>query len=156
MCAIESAASLVNQIHGKLISSPEGLSSHPSQQELSAVFQVYRDERIPRVKAIFELSAHMTREQAWHNLIYKGVSKFVFPYMSDVRVAGVFADVIKGGVKLDFVPLRNRFEGTVPWEYGTQLQVASKTNKSARVATALGMAFLLYIFYALGYMVARN
>lgn len=145
MCAIESAASLVNHVRAKLISSPLGLSSHPSQQELAPVFQAYRDERISRVSQIFRLSSIMTREQAWDNLFYKGVAKYVFPYMSDATVASVFSGVVKGAVKLDFVPLSNKFEGTVPWEDRSGKVVAM--NKSTGAMLAFGVALLIYAAY---------
>ncbi|RDW80309.1 FAD binding protein-3 [Coleophoma cylindrospora] len=148
MCAIESAASLVNLVRAKLVSSPLGLSSHPSQQELSDVFQAYRDQRIARVSQIFRLSALMTREQAWDNLLYKGVSKYVVPHMSDAIVASAFSEAVKGAVKLNFVTLHNNFEGTVPWDDGTGKLAAM--NKSKGVMVAFGVLLLTYAAYRYG------
>ena len=147
MGAIESAASLVNLVRAKLLSSPLGLSSHPSKEELSVVFQAYRDQRIARVSHIFRLSALMTREQAWDNLLYKDVSKYVFPRMSDATVASIFADAIKGAVKLDFVPLRNKFEGTVPW--GNESGKLIDMTKSTGVIVAFSVLLLIYAAYSI-------
>ncbi|KID93459.1 FAD binding domain protein, partial [Metarhizium majus ARSEF 297] len=154
MCAIKSAASLVNLVRANLTSSPRGLSSHPSQQELSTVFQAYRDQRISRVAQIFRISALTTREQAWDNLLYKAFSKYILPHMSDARVASVVSDVVKGAVKLDFVPLRNRFEGTVQWEDGPGKLVAM--TKRTGVMVAFGLALLIYAVYCYGGIVVQS
>ncbi|KAK8102443.1 hypothetical protein PG984_015589 [Apiospora sp. TS-2023a] len=144
MCAIESAASLVNHVRAKLHASPLGLSSHPSTQELSGLFQAYRDQRAPRVLQIFRLSALMTREQAWHNPLYKAVARFVVPHMSDATVGSVFSDAVKGAVKLEFLPLQTKFAGTVDWVDDSGKSMT--TTKSWGLMAAIVLAFLICVY----------
>lgn len=94
---------------------PEGMSAHPSREELASIFQNYQDQRIARVKKIYNLSGLMTRVQAWENVALRLVASYVFPWFSDARVADLFADAIKGAVKLDYVKLLGEKTGTAPW-----------------------------------------
>jgi hypothetical protein len=128
---MESVATLTNMIHEKLMSKPEGLSSHPSCKELTEVFKAYQEERTPRVKQIFDLSGLMTRIQAWQNPALKIVAKYIFPLVSDSQVADLFAGAVKGGVKLDYLPVEESM-GTVAWESERDRLAKKAAKKNAR------------------------
>ena len=129
---MESVATLTNLLHKKLTSSPLGLSSHPSTAELSSVFSAYQEERTPRVKQIYDLSGLLTRVQAWQNPALKIVAKYIFPLVSDSQVANLFAGAVKGGVKLDFLPVED-VTGSVAWESeGDRLAKKKNDVKSGR------------------------
>ncbi|KAK2749197.1 putative secondary metabolism biosynthetic enzyme [Myotisia sp. PD_48] len=111
--ALESVASLCNEINRVVKSHPKGT---PTRAELNAGFQKYQRTRTPRVKKIFDLAAMMTRLQAWDGWLLKFVMRYIVPLVGDNRVADQFAKVIKGAVKLDYVPLGNVPRGSVKWE----------------------------------------
>lgn len=72
--------------------------------------------RKPRMKKVLNLAYQMTRLQAWDGRLMKFIQRYIVPLVGDDRVADHFADLVKGGVKLDYVPLHNPPPGTVEWD----------------------------------------
>lgn len=66
--------------------------------------------------------------------------------MGDDRVADHFAGLVKGGVKLDFVPLHNPPVGTVPWD--DDLSQKGSLSASKRSST--------FGFWAIGLILSLN
>ncbi|ROT41103.1 FAD/NAD(P)-binding domain-containing protein [Sodiomyces alkalinus F11] len=114
--AMDSAATLANLLRQKLVNSPDGLSSHPGQSELSAIFQSYQEKRQSPVRYIGWFSTLMTRVAACENALFKFMAIRVFPLASDALVADMFAWQVKRGVKLDYVPLVDAPRGTVKFD----------------------------------------
>lgn len=134
---MESVAALANGLQAMLAASPDGLAAHPRRAELAAVFGAYQTQRAPRVKRIFDLSALLTRVQAWDGWPLKAVARYVFPWVSDARVADLFAGAVRGGVALDYVPLPVG-AGTVPWD-----AAAATASTATAVAAPRGLRRLL-------------
>ena len=116
--------------------------SHPSQHELSTVFQAYQDQRSPRVRRISLLSTFITRVQACENATYKFLAKTCFPLASDSMVGAIFSDSVKKGVKLDYVPLGSQLRGSVPWDDASR--DLRPSNKSTKVVLVVGALVLFW------------
>lgn len=87
-----------------------------SQKTISAVFEEYQELRKPRMKKVLNLAYQLTRLQAWDGFIMKLIQRYVIPWIGDARVADHFAEIVKGGIKLDFVPLPDHRTGTWEWD----------------------------------------
>ncbi|ORY03474.1 hypothetical protein BCR34DRAFT_617773 [Clohesyomyces aquaticus] len=147
-CAMESVATLANLIKAKLETSPHGLFSHPSQEELSAIFQTYQGQRLPRAQEISWLSTFNTRVQACENACFNFIAKYCFPLATDGMVGGLFAATVKKGVKLDYVPLVGQPEGTVPWEDEKRLRdFPSQKSAYWKTVLTLGMLVVLCVIF---------
>ncbi|KAJ5694682.1 hypothetical protein N7536_005094 [Penicillium majusculum] len=142
--AMESAATFANILRAKLLSSKGGLSSHPTQAELSTIFQTYREQRIGRVYLMHLLSGFMTRVQAWSNPVFKFLARRCFPWMSDNMVGGIFSLAIQGGVKLDYVPQRVKPKGKVKWKVDVSAQ-----NQSQKWLGGMGLFIVSCVLYLL-------
>ncbi|KAL2807716.1 FAD binding domain protein [Aspergillus granulosus] len=113
--AMESAATLANLLHAKLASSPGGLNAHPSRDELSQLFQAYRNKRIAQIRRVFWFSTFITRVHACENAALGFIARACFPLFNDRVVGALFSAIIKYGVKLDYVPI-GQLGGAVPFE----------------------------------------
>ena len=111
--AIESVASFANALN-------RGLKRHSNEKldlsTLSQIFEEYESERKPRIKKVNDISALMTRLQAWDGIVMKFVARWILPLISDARVADQFAELVKAGCKLDYVPVTFKPQGTVQWD----------------------------------------
>ena len=87
-----------------------------SQQTISAIFEEYQELRKPRMKQVLNLAYQLTRLQAWDGPLMKMIQRFVIPWVGDQRVADHFALLVKGGVKLDYVPLPPHVKGSIEFE----------------------------------------
>jgi hypothetical protein len=141
---MESAATFANILRAKLLSSKGGLSSHPTQAELSTIFQTYREQRIGRVYLMHLLSGFMTRVQAWSNPVFEFLASRCFPWMSDKMVGGIFSLAIQGGVKLDYVPQRVKPKGKVKWKVDVSAQ-----NQSQKWLGGMGLFIVSCMLYLL-------
>ncbi|KAJ6153527.1 hypothetical protein N7470_006486 [Penicillium chermesinum] len=142
--AMESAATFANILRAKLLCSKGELSSHPTQAELSTIFQAYREQRIGRVNLMYLLSGFMTRVQAWANPVFKFLASRCFPWMSDKMVGGIFSLAIQGSVKLDCVPRRVKPRGKVKWKVDVSAQ-----NQSQKWLGGMGLFVVSCVLYLL-------
>lgn len=117
---MESVASLVNLINKAVKSHSEG---KPSKAVLSAIFQEYQEQRIPRTRKIMKFANMITRVQAWDGIWMKFRALWVLPYQSEQKLAQDLADIIKGGVKLDFVPIEEYRNRKTRWDDEEKLKV---------------------------------
>lgn len=97
--AIESTVLFSNSLHKLLQSSP-----HPSSAELKALFKDFESVQRPRANQILKLSATVTRLEAQNGLMYKLLSRYVMPRLSDKLKAGVFVDVAVSYPDVEFLP----------------------------------------------------
>ena len=110
---MESMAALTNLLNREVTSHPEG---KPNKETLDAIFQEYQERQIPRTQKIMKFANLITRVQAWDGFWMKLMALWVVPYQSDKKLGQDLGDIIKGGVKLDFVPIREYKEKNVLWD----------------------------------------
>lgn len=58
----------------------------------------------------------ITRVQAWDGFWMKLMALWVVPFQSEKKLGQDLADIIKGGVKLDFVPIGKYKDKNVLWD----------------------------------------
>jgi 2-polyprenyl-6-methoxyphenol hydroxylase-like FAD-dependent oxidoreductase len=112
---LESAVVLCNELL-KLVKPDE---PKPSTAALSAAFDAYRKERVPRTKECCDLTNWYTGFAAWENFLFKlvGSSSFMMG-LANMEGGPVFKslnDYVKAGVRLDCVPLTDVKEGNSKW-----------------------------------------
>ena len=104
------------------------------QPTISRIFEEYQEMRKPRMKSVLNLAYQLTRLQAWDGVLMTMIQRFVIPWVGDDRVADYFATLVKGGVRLDYVPLPPHIKGTVefddfsPNKPKSSLQVLAETS----------------------------
>ena len=113
---MESMVALTNLPNREVKSHPDG---KPSKETFDAIFQEYQEGQIPRMQNITNVANLITCVQAWDSLWMKLMALWVVPVQSDRKLGQDPGDIIKGGVKLDFVPIREYKEKNVLWD-GTQ------------------------------------
>ena len=113
---MESMVALTNLPNREVKSHPDG---KPSKETFDAIFQEYQEGQIPRMQKITNVANLITCVQAWDSLWMKLMALWVVPVQSDRKLGQDPGDIIKGGVKLDFVPIREYKEKNVLWD-GTQ------------------------------------
>ncbi|KAH8704707.1 FAD binding domain-containing protein [Talaromyces proteolyticus] len=141
--ALESTAALVNKLNRELKANP---NQKMSKETLSRIFEEYQELRKPRMKKVLNLAYQLTRLQAWDGWFMKFVQRFVIPWVGDERVADHFADLVKGGIKLDYVPLPNQPLGTVAWDDDPKKEASLPVSKKS---SSLGL-------WALGLILSLN
>src|ERR1700756_3898940 len=95
--AIESAASLVNNLHALLKVDPT-----PDTKDLEKVFAKYQAERHSRARLFTRITATYTRFAAWQNWLSSFASKYIIPLIGDQFIADwVFSLMPKSGIILD-------------------------------------------------------
>jgi hypothetical protein len=107
--ALESVAALANALNRTLSSS----TTLPTTETLSALFSSYQNQRFARAKAHHDLTGFYTRLAAWDGFGMKFASRYLPLITGDKVVVDGFAKLVRGGVKLDYVPLKEKKEGTV-------------------------------------------
>lgn len=113
---MESMVALTNLPNREVKSHPDG---KPSKETFDAIFQEYQEGQIPRMQKITNVANLIACVQAWDSLWMKLMALWVVPVQSDRKLGQDPGDIIKGGVKLDFVPIREYKEKNVLWD-GTQ------------------------------------
>jgi hypothetical protein len=119
--AMESVAALCNGLNRALQASP---NSTLSRDQISTVFQGYYNTRKSRATRAKDLSGFLTRLCGWDGALQKSVTKWIKPLVLHGVVADRFADLVRGGVKLDYVQHKEGKTGSVPWDD----QVKGKSN----------------------------
>lgn len=110
---MESMAALTNLLNREVKSHPEG---KPNKETLDAIFQEYQERQIPRTQKIMKFANLITRVQAWDGFWMKLMALWVVPFQSDKKLGQDLGDIIRGGVKLDFVPIREYKEKNILWD----------------------------------------
>ena len=111
----ESAASLTNHLIRAHGADGEHLRS-PSLAILELAFEKYQEQMFGRAKLFHDLTNLYTRIAAWDNLLFQWLSICVMKLLPNSVFVGQFSRLVKGGVKLDFVPVSNERCGTVPFD----------------------------------------
>lgn len=123
---MESMAALTNLPNREVKSHPDG---KPSKETFDVIFQEYQERQIPRTQKITKFANLITRAQARDGLWMKLMALWVVPVQSDKKLAQDPGDIIKGGVKLDFVPIREYKEKNVLWDDKQQPREETSRDK---------------------------
>jgi 2-polyprenyl-6-methoxyphenol hydroxylase-like FAD-dependent oxidoreductase len=114
---LESAASLTNHLVHTL-SKDGNHDQHPDLVDLEHTFSQYQAQRFGRAKLFHDLTNFYTRVAAWDNFVFRCLSVFAMKLLPDSIFVGQFSKLVKGGLKLEFIPIPDERHGTVPFEYG--------------------------------------
>lgn len=109
--AMESAVTLTNRLKAALDAHP---SKKPSDVEINAALQGYRDERMPRVTEMFWVSWGLTRLQAYDGWPMYLLQRWLLPRLGLDWVGKNVAESCCKAPQLDFVPFTQR-KGTLEW-----------------------------------------
>lgn len=110
---MESIALLTNLLNREMQARPE---VKPSKDRLDALCQEYQEKQIPRTRKIMKFANLITRVQAWDGFWMKMMALWVVPFQSEKKLGHDLAEIIKGGVKLDFVPIGEYKEKKILWD----------------------------------------
>ena len=122
---MESMAALTNLPNREVKSRPDGKPS----KETDVIFQEYQERQIPRTQKITKFANLITRVQAWDGLWMKLMALWVVPVQSDQKLGQDPGDIIKGGFKFDFVPVREYKEKNVMWDDKQQPREETSRDK---------------------------
>lgn len=98
---MEDAVSIANAIHEAVHAHP---SRKPSDGELRAVMQHYRDSRIRRVQRLVTMGGDWTRLQAYDGWAQYLIYRWIGPLVGHERVAESVSRLSLGAPKLSYVP----------------------------------------------------
>jgi len=113
--AIESAAALGNALNTALKDAQGTSNGHLDQAAVAAAFKQYQQNRLARATECKDKTGMNTRIHAWDGWFWKFFVKKVMILFGEKFVLKDTANLILGGVKLDYVPLKNPHSGTIPW-----------------------------------------
>ncbi|KAL8932366.1 MAG: hypothetical protein Q9216_006868, partial [Gyalolechia sp. 2 TL-2023] len=109
---IESVTVLTNELHRLIQMTPNG---RPNKQAITATFQRYQTQRLPRVRMAHFASWFITRLQAFDGIIMRCMAQWIVPlFVGDKMIAHALGYLVKDAPKLDFIPLESR-KGTMGW-----------------------------------------
>lgn len=114
---MEDVAGFANSLHKALKNSSTGALS---QSAISAMFQEYQDTQKARIEKISATCYYVTRMQAWDNGLLRFVSQYMAPLLGDEPVAAYTATMVKGGVKLNYLPVPESTLATCAWDDETR------------------------------------
>lgn len=109
---VESAASLCNVLQRELKSNP---NRHPSQEELSAMFTEYQNDRFDRAKAFVDLSGAVTRMNSYQSLFGRFFVSYLAPYFNEKQF-WKFAEGFAKGPKLNYAPSQTLNDDAEGWK----------------------------------------
>jgi hypothetical protein len=110
--ALESVAVLANNLNQTL----SHASEKPSTKTLDAIFTAYKTQRYSRAKRMSDMSGMYTRLVAWDGLGTKFSTQYMAKIIGEKPVSYVMGLLVKGAVKLDYVPTNETKTGTVQWD----------------------------------------
>jgi hypothetical protein len=85
---------------------------------LEHTFSDYQAQRFDRAKRFHDLANFYTRVAAWDNVVFRWLSVIAMKVVPDDIFVGQFSKLVKGGLKLDCIPMINERRGTVAFEHG--------------------------------------
>ncbi|KAF1808473.1 FAD/NAD(P)-binding domain-containing protein [Eremomyces bilateralis CBS 781.70] len=112
---IESVVVLANGLN-RLIKRCETVGRRPSTEELSAVFDEYKEIRYPRAKKHHDLTGYITRFDAYDGFMYPTLQWLMPRITGKEYMINLFVELVRPGRKLDFLDERVRRRGTMKWE----------------------------------------
>ncbi len=111
--AIESVASLTNQLHALL----KG-NANPTTEEVEKAFARYQKEREGRALSCVSVTGDYCRRSCWSTWFGWFITYWLSPLLGDVFVVNaILSPWIKDSIKLDFVGEKHPLTGKVPWKY---------------------------------------
>lgn len=158
-CALDSSATLLNEVVSLVKSVPEG--TRPSRSALSAAFERYQEVRKPRMQRAYDASKFLTRIQSCDGLLNHFIMRVIFPLTGQAVYADQLADLCAGAPKFSFLPVEYPNSSTFAWkdevldgneDSERQTQLVSKPwGKTQRyVAMELvSLLFTLVVFFKL-------
>jgi hypothetical protein len=124
MCALESAAVLLNKIVGMHKTLKPG--ERPSKAKIENLFHSYQEERKPRMQIAHEKSAFITRLQAYDGKLKHFMMRVMFPVLGQASQADQLADFVSGSPKLEFLPVTYTLPASYSWKDESNIVTATK------------------------------
>jgi 2-polyprenyl-6-methoxyphenol hydroxylase-like FAD-dependent oxidoreductase len=110
--ALESVAALANNLN-QIVSHA---SEKPSTETLEDIFTAYKTQRYSRAKRMSDITGRYTRLGAWDGMGAKFSTQYMVKILGRNLVLYMMGLLIKGAVKLDYIPTKERKAGTVQWD----------------------------------------
>ncbi|KAF2136597.1 uncharacterized protein K452DRAFT_237200 [Aplosporella prunicola CBS 121167] len=111
--ALESAAALANCLHREVLAH-RGCKVGP--EAITNLFEEYQAQRFPRAQRIHRLAHRVMRLQSWETPLLRAAQRFVIPLVGEAWALNVFAALVAGGGRLNFVPVPEHEKGNVPFD----------------------------------------
>lgn len=113
---IQDVVALCNGLHRQFCA-----KSQITLDDLTEVFEAYQKQRFDAVRFDFKISAGMTRMQAWANIAYSLMSRFlaglwIWDY---IMLNWLISPAIRSSLTLDFITTEDPYRGTHAWKYST-------------------------------------
>lgn len=97
--AYEGIARFTNGLMDLLRQSPQ-----PTSEQLTEVFRTYEEAHRPRAELVVKLSGMITRYEAQDTWYLKTASRWLIPWVSDVRKADTYVSFSRNGPCLAYLP----------------------------------------------------
>ncbi|KAJ2992880.1 hypothetical protein NUW58_g2021 [Xylaria curta] len=151
-CALESSASLLNEVYDLLATTKAG--GKPTKEAISAAFRRYQQTREPRQKDAANASAFLTRIHAWDGFLNRFTMKYLWPIQGQGFYADKLADLCAGAPKFNFLPVTYKLPASYKWRDDAE---ASSQGKS-RSGGVPGLVELVLIigFFILAYFLTAG
>ncbi|KAI5460578.1 FAD binding domain-containing protein [Mariannaea sp. PMI_226] len=161
MCALESSVVLINEIHQMNNNLKPG--ERPSKATISSAFQRYQEERMPRIRAAFDMTALLTRMHAYDGLYHWFAMRCVFPITGMAPYADLLGDLCSGAPKIKFLPVKYTKPATIKWKDEPDHVPAKLDSKDPAkylrhllAETASLLSLVIFIFFFFGSAVDRS
>lgn len=79
-------------------------SPQPTSEQLTEVFRTYEEAHRPRAELVVKLSGMITRYEAQDTWYLKTASRWLIPWVSDVRKADTYVSFSRNGPCLAYLP----------------------------------------------------
>ncbi|KAF2143952.1 uncharacterized protein K452DRAFT_224000 [Aplosporella prunicola CBS 121167] len=135
--SMEGVVALTNLLH-RAIKDHNARGTKPDKAAIEAILGQYQAERTARMRPVIDVSALVTKVEAWENLGYKILSR-VMPFLPESLIAQQTAKIIQVAPKLEFLPPPRDPKAAVPW-------ISSRTRPSKKESIFSSTESRLYIF----------
>lgn len=136
---IESVIVLTNLLR-KEFRKREGEGRNMGNTEIQTVFEQFQIQQLGRARAVFDLSAFVSRAQAWDTPWLKFSSMYIAPRTDPRTMPNAVGEILRRAPILDFLPLGTWPEGKMKWENGDE----DAKRAAAAVKTKSGMEASCY------------
>jgi hypothetical protein len=109
-------------------------SPHPSQQELTSLFETLDTVHRPRANFVRIASNYACHRESQQSLFLKFYARYILPRLSDQAIAARFSDWAKGAPWLEFLPLPVR-DADLPARREEEKQKREKERQRAQTIT---------------------
>ena len=146
---IESVTVLTNCLHKMLLlhSPPHSTQKRPSKAAITAAFQQYQDQRMPRVRKVYLISWFITRLQAFDGVFMRCVAQWLVPnVIGDARIADQLGYLVRNAPKLNFIPIESR-RGTMGWKDDEMLLKGGRYSRPRAIRAVAAVLILVGLWW---------